>query len=149
MGSLSASGIPVVSKESRSYVKRDNRILVSNSIDDSVSILVSDTPETQRPIGSGSIVRDDGTVVYNEEVVWGMQFQSRSSDARIARNGPRNLEVDINDNETEAVIETSLQPDTPQTTVVHTGNRVVRSNSANDTLIDRLEGGRGVAPETP
>lgn len=149
MGSLHASGIPVVSKTSTTYIKRDNRITTSDSRDDSYSTLVNDTPETQRAIGSGSIVRDDGTVEYTEEVVWGLQFESRSTSARIARDGARDLSVDNNDNETLEVIETSLQPDTPQTTTVHTGNRVVRSNSAQDELIDRNEGGRGVAPQTP
>lgn len=149
MGSLSASGIPVVSKESRTYRKRDNYITATDSRDDSVTNLVTHKPDNFRAISSGSIVREDGSVEYTEDRVWGMQFASRSSDARIARDGTRNLEVDNNDNETEAVIETSLQPDTPQTTVSHTGNRVVRSNSANDTLIDRVEGGRGVAPDTP
>lgn len=138
MGSLNASGIPVVSKESRTYVKRDNRILVSDSRDDSVSVLVDDAPDTTRPIGSGSIVRDGGVVEYTEEVVWGLQFASRSSSDRIARDGPRDLSVPTNGNETQAVIETSLEPDTPQTTTSNTGNRIVRSNSAKDELIDRI-----------
>jgi len=96
MGSLNASGIPVVSKESRTYRKRDNFITVADSTNDSVSTLVSYKPDQNRTIGSGSIVRDGGVVEYHEEVVYGIQYESRSSSARIARDGARDLSVDNN-----------------------------------------------------
>lgn len=140
MGSLNASGIPVVTKDSNSYRKRDNLITVTDSVADVVSNQVSYKPQNHRTIGSGSIVREaaDGGVEYTEERVWGIQYEAQSTDARIARDGARNLSVDNNDNETNAVIETSLQPNTPQEGVRHTGNRVVRSNTQSGTITDRV-----------
>ena len=113
MGSLSASGVPVVAKTSTSFRKRDKLITSTNSVDDTVTTLVDRRDALHRTIGSGSIVRDNGVVEYTEERVWGVQLFGRSTDARIARDGARNLSVDINDNETEAVIEASLVPDVP------------------------------------
>ena len=136
MGSLSASGIPVAAKTSTTYRKFDIKIQQTDSTDDSEVIIVA-AAEGPRVITSGSIVRDDGTVEYFEDRVWGLQFESRSSDARVARDGARNLSVPTSGNETVAVIETSLQPTTPQRGWVHTGNKVVGRDSTDDSLIDR------------
>lgn len=137
MGSLNAAGIPVVTKQPLSFRKHDRPIKQTDNRTDTITTLVSTHPD--RTIGSGSIVREDGTVEYTEERVWGVQFESRSSDARVASDpdSTRNLSVDNNGNQTEAVIETSLAPHTPQVGVTHTGNRVVKRQGFDDTLIAR------------
>ena len=141
MGSLNASGvISVVAKNSHTFRKRDILITRADSKDDTIVNLV--TTAVVRTIGSGSIVRDDNfnpaTAEYHEELVFGLQNESRSSSARVARTGLRDLSVPITGSGTLAVIETSLQPDTPQLWSKHTGNRIVLSQSVGDTTVDRI-----------
>lgn len=138
MGSLSASGIPVATKDSYTYRKQDIRILQTDSRDDSESVLVAQNPALYRAIESGSIVRKDyvtASVDYYETLVWGMQFESRSSADRIARDGTRSLSVP---DTSVVVIETSLQSHNAQKSAKNTGNKVVRRNSVGDDLIDRV-----------
>ena len=88
MGSLSASGIPVVTKQNRTFRKGYNdRLYRVDSVDDTETDIVDVAPDTVRAIGSGSIVRDDNvnpaTVDYYENRVWGLYMGGRSSSARI------------------------------------------------------------------
>ena len=62
MGSLPASGIPVVTKQSVTFRKMDIRIKSTDSRDDVVTVVTSNRPVLSRPIGSGSIVRQSGVV---------------------------------------------------------------------------------------
>lgn len=140
MGSLSANGIPVVNKQSLTFRKHDINIEATNNVGDSVSGVTSHRPSLSRAIGSGSIVRDDGTVNYHEELVFGATRMGRTSLTRIPSDtgNPRTSVVDLGDNRTDAVIETSLSPDTPQLAHRHTGNRVVEGQAVGDTVVERL-----------
>lgn len=139
MGSLSGVGIPVVSKNNYTFRKQDILITRTDSVDDTESTYVSYRPELHRTISSGSIVRDTSTgvsgVEYHEDVVWGVNFGSRSTSARIARDGSRDLNVD--DKEI-IVIPTGLGPHTPQEWDYQTGDKVVRRQSVDDSLVDRV-----------
>lgn len=138
MGSLAASGIPVVTKTSTTYRKFDIKILETTSKDDSEVVVTDFRPELSRTISSGSAVRDDGSVDYFEDLVYGIQFESRSSSARVARDGPRDLKVPTSGaNETIAKIPPALEPTTPQKGWAHTGNKVVGRDSTDDSLIER------------
>lgn len=141
MGSLPASGIPVATKTNSTYRKRDVLITSTNSPNDVVSNLVSTSPV--RTIGSGSIVRDNGltaSVEYTEEVVWGVNRMARSALVRVPSDetATRQTVVDLGDNQTRAVIETSLSPDTPQLSSRHTGNKVVIGQAVGDTVVERV-----------
>lgn len=135
MGSLNASGVPVVdayTKSNYTYRKMDVDIIRENSIDDSESVLV-DTQQA-RAIGSGSIVRE-GSVEYYEELVYGTTLGGRTAQARIAsETGVARTNVDIGDNKTDAVIPTYLQPSGSQDSAKHTGSRIQIANSVGDAL---------------
>lgn len=122
MGSLSASGIPVVAKQPVSFRKHDIRIKSTDSRDDSVAVVTTNRPALDRPIGSGSIVRDSGVVDYHEELVVSAYRMGRSCAERVASDPAcvRDVVVDLGDGQTIAVVPTSLQPTTPQ---LHTSHR--------------------------
>lgn len=136
MGSVSASGVPVVSKDSYSYRKRDILITRENSATDGVSNLVTAAPV--RTIGSGSIVRKDyssASADMYETLVWGVQFGARSSSTRVGREGERSLSVP---NSGVFVVPTTLQSNTPQISVTNCGSKVVRRQGVGDGLVDRV-----------
>lgn len=140
MGSLPASGIPVVAKQPLSFRKSDIRIKSTDNRDDTITVVTANRPALSRPIGSGSIVRDSGVVSYFEEKVVGTIRMARTSDERIASdaNGARQVVVDLGDGQTIAVIESGLVPTTPQKWALNAGDRVVRQDSTDDTTIDRI-----------
>ena len=139
MGSLNASGIPVAAKQSNTYRKQDIRITETDNATDTITVVTSNRPGLHRTISSGSIVRDDNinpaTVEYHEEIAWGLQFESRSTSARLARNGARDLSVpDV----AGPVIPPSLVPNVPQEWVAHGGDKIIVNNSVGDTLTGRV-----------
>lgn len=136
MGSLNAAGVPVPAKTPLSFRKMDTRITQTDAADDVVQEVTDNRPELNRPLGSGCIVRENGVAECTETVVWGLQFESRSSSARIAKDGARDLSVDNNGNETHAVIPPGLTPNTPQISVRSLGTHLDRRNSVDDVQID-------------
>lgn len=138
MGSLHASGVPVVAKNSNSFRKRDVRITRESSRNDTIAVVVS-APVT-RTITSGSIVRDNGTVVYYEDLVWGAYLMGRSNMARVAsKDGvARSIIVDLDGaNLSREVIPTGLGNKIPQVSIRHLGNTLVEENSVRDNIIVR------------
>ncbi len=139
MGSLNASGIPVAAKQTTTYRKQDIQITETDNTTDVEVVITRNRPELNRPIGSGSIVRDDNinpaTVEYFEEIAWGLQFESRSTNARLARDGARNLSVP---DQPVVVIESGLVPNIPQEWAYHQGETIVRKDSVTDAIIDRV-----------
>lgn len=135
MGSLSASGIPVVSKQPVTFRKHDIRIKATDSRDDSVSVVTANRPGLSRPIGSGSIVRESGMVDYYEELVAGVTRMGRTCYERIPSdvNCVREAFVDLAGNQTIAVVPTGLQPTTPQLWTAHRGERISVSDSTDDS----------------
>lgn len=135
MGSLPASGIPVVSKQPVSFRKHDIRIKSTDSRDDSVTVITANRPELGRPIGSGSIVRDSGVVDYHEELVAGVTRMGRTCYERIASdvNCSREAFVELGDNQTTAVVPTGLQQTTPQLWTQHRGEKIGVSDSTDDS----------------
>lgn len=140
MGSLNASGIPVVTKLPTSLRKHDIRIKSTDNRTDVVSVVTANRPSLTRAIGSGSIVRDDGSVEYTQELVVGVIRMARTCQERIASDTGclRAPIVDLAGNITQVVIPTGLVPTTPQKGAVHTGERIVRRDSTDDSLIDRV-----------
>lgn len=141
MGSLPASGIPVVAKRNYTFTKRDILITQTQSTDDTVTNLVTTAPV--RTISSGSIVRDDGltsTVEYYEDLVWGVTRMARTCRERIASDEActRETIVDLAGNQTTPVIEDSLAPNVPQISMRHTGNNVVHGQAVGDTVVERI-----------
>jgi hypothetical protein len=141
MGSLNASGIPVAEKDTNTYRKQDIRITSTDNTTDVITVITENRPGLNRTIGSGSIVRDDNinpaTVEYHEEIAWGLQFESRSTSARLARDGARDLSVpDV----AVPIIPTGLVPNTPQEWAYHQGETIVRKDSVDDSIIDRVPG---------
>lgn len=144
MGSLDAPGVPVPGKTPVSFRKMDVRITKTDAANDVVETVTSNRPEISRPLGSGCIVKDtpSGAVAEcSETVVWGLYKESRSSSARVAsdESAARDLSVPSSGNTTLAVIEDSLKPDTPQTTVRSLGTHIDRRNSVNDGQIDSVK----------
>jgi len=141
MGSLNADGIPVAAKSTDTFRKQDIRITSTDNTDDTITVITSNRPALSRTIGSGSIVRDDNisaaTVEYTEEIAWGLQLGSRSTSARLARDGARDLSVP---DTTNVVIPTGLVPNTPQEWAYHQGETIVRKDSVDDTIVDRVQG---------
>lgn len=137
MGSLPASGIPVVSKQPVTFRKHDIRIKSTDSRDDTVSIVTANNPELSRPIGSGSIVRPSGDVDYFEELVTGAYLMGRSCQERIASDPAcsRSVVVDLGDGQTLSVVPTGLLPDTPQMHTAHRGELISLANSVDDTQV--------------
>jgi len=143
MGSLNASGVPVVSKTSYTYRQLDNRIKRTNSVDDAESLLVSGPVSSVVPsqvIGSGSLVRDNGVVDYYEEVVYGNYMMGRSATARVASDtgNARSVVVDLGDNRTDAIIETALSGVTPRLTHKHVGRRIQENDTDATTVRERI-----------
>jgi len=140
MGSLPASGIPVVTKQPLSFRKCDIRIKATDNRDDSITVVTDNRPALARPIGSGSIVRESGVVDYFEEKVVGAIRMARTCDERIASdvNCVREVVVDLGDGQTIAVVESGLVPTTPQKWALNAGDRIVRQDSTDDTTIDRI-----------
>jgi hypothetical protein len=140
MGSLPASGIPVVAKTSLTFRKHDIRIKTTDSRDDSIAVITANRPSLNRPIGSGSIVRHDGTVEYHEEKVVGAIRMARTCDERIASDEAcvRDAVVDLAGNATQAVIETSLEPHTPQLSTRHMGSQITDGQAVGDEIVRRV-----------
>jgi hypothetical protein len=139
MGSLNANGIPVVAKTSTTIINRDGRqVYRTVSTNDTDATIVSSPPD--RVIGSGSVVRDDGSVQYIEEVAYGLYMGGRSNNDRVASKvgATRDQDVELGDNQTMAVIPTTLTPHTPQLDTRHTGNRVTTHQSVGDSLVERV-----------
>lgn len=140
MGSVNASGISVVAKDPLSFRKRNVKITATDNTDDTVTTYCAFNDSLHRAIGSGSVVRDNNTVSYLEEIVTGAYMMGRSSDARIASDDATRVRVvELGNNQTDAVIPTGLALDTPQIGTVHAGERVITRNSVGDTLIAREE----------
>jgi len=135
MGSLSASGIPVVTKQPVSFRKHDIDIKSTDNRTDVVTVVTNNRPALHRPIGSGSIVRDSGNVDYYEEVSAGAILMARTCPDRIASdvNCVRVVVVDLAGNETIAVIPTGLMPTTPQLHAGHRGERIAIGDSTDDS----------------
>lgn len=135
MGSLPASGIPVVAKQPVSFRKHDIRIKSTDNRTDVVTVVTANRPGLNRPIGSGSIVRDSGVVEYHEELVAGVTRMGRTCYERIASdvNCSREAIVDLAGNDTTAVIPTGLVPTTPQLWTAHRGERISVSDSTDDS----------------
>ena len=144
MGSLNAAGIPVPGKTPMSFRKMDIRITRSSGTN-VVENVTTNRPELGRTIGSGCIVRDNGVADCFETVAWGIQYESRSTSARIARDGARDLSVNRSG---VVVIPTSLAPDTPQTSVRSFGTHIDRRNSVTDEQIDSVPSS-GIFPPPP
>jgi hypothetical protein len=114
MGSLNASGVPVVSKTSTTFRNRGGRqIYRTVSTNDTKATIVNSPPV--RVLGSGSIVRGNN-VNYYDELSYAVYMMGRSSSERIASeaNNPRTAYVELGDNQTDAVIPTALDSDIPQ-----------------------------------
>ena len=140
MGSLPASGIPVVQKTSLTFRKHDVRIKATNSPDDTITEVTDFRAETQRPIGSGSVVRDDGSVEYAEELVFGVTRMGRTCLERIASatGCARQAVVDLAGNQTIAVIESGLVPDIPQLSHKQEGLVIQETDAVTDTVLRRI-----------
>lgn len=136
MGSLPASGVPVVLKQPVSFRKHDIRIKSTDSRDDSIVVITDNRPALNRAIGSGSIVRNSGVVDYYEEKVAAAYLMGRTTQERIASDPAalREVVVDLNGLETLAVIPEGLEPDKPQLHAGHRGNKIGVGNSADDSL---------------
>lgn len=141
MGSLNhASGIPVVAKTNTTFRKGDIKIVKSDSVEDTETVIVSTAPT--RTISSGSIVRDDGTVQYHEDLVYGLYMGGRSANVRVPSEVgvSRTLTVTMPEGSgTVAVIPTYLDDDIPQLSMKHTGNKIVEGQSVGDTVVSRVE----------
>lgn len=145
MGSVNVAGNPVVNKyqtSNQAMVKHSRRIKSMQSgplsqAEHGDTTTVEQVDPVTRAIGSGSLVRQGGSVEYFEEIVVGMTLPGRVVNARIASGdgATRGLSVDLADNKTQEVIEASLQPHIPQEGVKHTGNKVLVSNSVGDTTV--------------
>jgi hypothetical protein len=139
MGSLPASGIPVVRKSSLTFRKHDVRIKATDSRTDSVSGVTNPRAVT-RAIGSGSIVRDDGTVEYAQEIAWGVTRMGRTCLQRIASDTgcARMAVVNLAGNQTTAVIASGLVQHIPQLGHKHTGERIHENQAVGDLVTRRI-----------
>ena len=140
MGSLNASGsIPVVGKQTKSWRRLDSKITQVDSSKDVKTTYTDYRPELNRVISSGSIVRDDNIspaqVEYYEDISWGVQLEARSSSARVARDGSRDLKVE---NEEVVTIEDSLKPNKPQEWSYQLGDTVVKKDSVTNDVVARV-----------
>lgn len=138
MGSLSGVGIPVVTKTSTSFRKRDYYIQKEDSFTDVETNIVTAKPSLDRPLGSGSIVREGGSVSYRDELVSAVYMMARSSDERIASADQSRVQVvDLAGNQTVTVIPTGLGAPTPQLGVHKGDDFVVVRNSLIDSVLER------------
>ncbi len=137
MGSLSAPGIPVVAKQPVTFRKHDIDIKSTDNRTDIITVITTNRPVLNRPIGSGSIVRDDGNVEYNEELVVGAIRMARTCPERIASDPAcvRDTVVDLGDGQTGAVIPTGLLPTTPQLHTAHRGRLISVADSTDDSFV--------------
>lgn len=145
MGSVNTPSNPVVDKyqtANQSMIKHSRRIKSMQSgplsqAEHGDTTTVEQVDSITRALGSGSIVRQDGTVEYTAEVVVGMTLPGRVVNSRIASgiSASRSLSVDLAGNVTQEVIEDSLKPHVPQEGVKHTGGKVLVSNSVGDTTV--------------
>ncbi len=129
MGSLSASGIPVPNKIPDSYRKYDRLLVKStDNSDDVITTIVSQGLEN-RPIGSGSIVRDDNmnpaTVEYYEELVFGLYQGARSTSERIASDSGNVRDLNVERAVPPIVV---LPSGNSEIRDYHTGDRIVLTN---------------------
>lgn len=140
MGSLPASGIPVVAKTSISFRKHDVRIKLTDSVNDTSSGIINFRPSNARAIGSGSIVRDNGSVEYYEELVFGATRMGRTCQERIASDTGcmRTAVVDLAGNATTAVIESGLVPNIPQLAHKQLGERIQENQSVDNSVTRRI-----------
>jgi hypothetical protein len=140
MGSLPASGIPVVGKSSISFRKHDVRIKLTDSQNDTSSGIISYRPNLFRTITSGSIVRGDNSVEYIEDRVWGTTLMGRTTTARIASEvgNVRSVVVDLAGNETTVVIESGLVPNIPQLAHKSLGERIQENQSVGNLVTRRI-----------
>lgn len=138
MGSLAATGIPVVAKNSNTYRKMSVIINATDSETDVATNIV--TADVARTISSGSIVRDDGSVDYYEDLAWGAYRMGRSTMERVASDvgASRDNMVKLGDNRTVAVVPDSLQPNIPQLGYKHTGDSIQESQSVDDSIVQRI-----------
>jgi len=138
MGSLAATGIPVVAKNSNTYRKMSIIINATDSETDVATNIV--TADVARTITSGSIVRDDGSVEYYEDLAWGAYLMGRSTMERVASDvgASRDNMVKLGDNRTIAVVPDSLQPNIPQLGYKHTGDSIQESQSVDDSVVQRI-----------
>lgn len=140
MGSLNANGVPVPDKTPFSFRKMDNRITKEDAATDVVETYTSYDPDLNRTLGSGCTVKDTPTGAIadcKETVVWGLYKEGRSTQSRIAsdEDNARNLTVATSGIGTRAVIETALQPNTPQRTVRHLGTQLDVRDSVTDNQV--------------
>jgi hypothetical protein len=141
MGSLSGNAsVPMVGKNSLTFRKRDIYITKESSTNDTIANVV--TRAHVEVLGSGSIVRDNNTVQHYDDLVFGVYMMGRSSRERVASHvsasgATRVAFVELGDNQTMAVVPTSLAPHTPQLGVRHEGNKVVIGQSVTDTVVER------------
>lgn len=139
MGSLPASGIPVPDKTPDSYRKYDRVLIKStDNRDDSITTVVAQGLPP-RPIGSGSIVRDDNmnppVVEYYEEVSWGLYQGGRSTSERIASDSGNVRDLNVERAVPPIVVLPSGDSD-PRSH--HTGDRIVLNDPTTDTVLDRI-----------
>jgi len=127
MGSQNATGISVVTKSNISIRNRDGRqIMKSNSASDVETTIVSAPP-----------VRLEGGTVN------GLYMGGRSASARVASKPGviRDLDVELGDNKTIAVVPDGLQGTINQLSVTHTGAKVVVSNGHDSTRTRESDAG--------
>ncbi len=146
MGSLNAPGVPVPAKTPVSFRRMDTRITKTDAATDVIETVTTNRPELNRPLGSGCIVRENGNADCTETVVFGIQFESRSSSERIPRDAARDLSVDNNGNETLEVVPDSLAPNVPQISVRSLGTHVDRRNLVDGPIDAPKSGGLFPAP---
>jgi hypothetical protein len=142
MGSLDATGISVVSKTNVTIRNRAGRQIVkSDSATDVETTVVSSPPV--HVFNSGSIVRDNNSVVYTSGIVNGLYFGSRSSSA-LKPSVPgtvRDLKVNLAGNKTVGVVPTALSGVIPEYDVKHAGQKVIVGNTIDDSRTRKSDAG--------
>lgn len=142
MGSLSGNAsVPMVGKNSLTFRKRDIYITKESSTNDTIANVVI-RPDVE-VLGSGSIVRDNNTVQYYDDLVYGVYMMGRSNRERIASHvsasgATRVAYVKLGDNQTIAVIPPTLVPNTPQLSVRHEGTMLSVGQAVGDTVVERV-----------
>lgn len=140
MGSLSGVGVPVVTKAVDTFRKFDRRLIKSadDRVDSDDVVVAQSLPS--RPIGSGSIVRDDNmgtySVEYYEERSWGLYQGGRSTSERIASDSgnARNLNVD------RVVPPLVVLPSGDgEPRAYHTGSKIVLTRPSGDEVYARVD----------
>jgi hypothetical protein len=142
MGSLNASGIPVVSKTSLTFRNRDGTKIYKTDSTTDVDTDVAASSE-DRAIGSGYIVRDNGTVTATEEKVWGIHMGGRTNDDRVASKVGNVRDIDvarpmISGVETIAIIPGTTVGHNAQKSVRHLGTKLSVGQSVGDSVVERV-----------